>query len=50
MPFVDLHEKAFDEGTIVKLELFEEYANEWLPTFIMSHYKEVWIFDYAIFI
>lgn len=46
MPVVDLHEKAFDEGTIVKLELFEEYAKEWLPTFIMSHYKEVWIFDF----
>jgi len=46
MPIKDLHEKAFDEGTIVKLELFEEYAKEWLPTFIMSHYKEVWIFDF----
>lgn len=42
----DLHRKPFDEGTIVKLELFEEYAKEWLPTFIMSSYKEVWIFDF----
>lgn len=46
MPVKDLHEKPFDEGTIVKLELFEEYAKEWLPTFIMSNYKEVWIFDF----
>lgn len=46
MPVKDLHEKPFDEGTIVKLELFEEYAKEWLPTFIMSHYKEVWVFDF----
>lgn len=46
MPVKDLHEKPFDEGTIVKLELFEAYAKEWLPTFIMSRYKEVWIFDF----
>lgn len=46
MPVKDLHEKPFDEGTIVKLELFEEYAKEWLPTFIMSPYKEVWVFDF----
>jgi len=46
MPVIDLHEKPFDEGTIVKLELFEEYAKQWLPTFIMSQYKEVWIFDF----
>jgi three-Cys-motif partner protein len=46
MPVKDLHEKAFDEGTIVKLELFEEYAKQWLPTFIMSEHKEVWIFDF----
>lgn len=46
MPIINLHEKPFDEGTIAKLELFEEYAKAWLPTFIMSHYKEVWIFDF----
>jgi three-Cys-motif partner protein len=46
MSVKNLHEKPFDEGTIVKLELFEEYAKEWLPTFIMSPYKEVWIFDF----
>jgi three-Cys-motif partner protein len=46
MPVVDLHDKPFDEGTIAKLELFEEYAKKWLPTFIMSPYKKVWIFDF----
>lgn len=46
MPVKDLHEIAFDEGTIVKLELFEEYAKQWLPTFIMSEHKEVWVFDF----
>jgi three-Cys-motif partner protein len=46
MPIKNLHAKAFDEGTIVKLELFEEYAKAWLPTFIMSQYKEIWIFDF----
>lgn len=42
----DIHAKPFDEGTLVKLELFEEYAKEWIPTFVMSHYKEIWIFDF----
>ncbi|MDR0698754.1 MAG: three-Cys-motif partner protein TcmP, partial [Tannerella sp.] len=42
----DLHEKPFDEGTITKLEIFENYAKEWLPTFIMSGHKELWIFDF----
>lgn len=41
----DLHEKAFDEGTIKKLEIFESYTKEWLPTFIMSSCPEVFIFD-----
>ncbi len=42
----DLHEKPFDEGTITKLEIFESYAKEWLPTFIMCGHKELWIFDF----
>lgn len=29
MPVKGLHEKPFDEGSIVKLELFEEYAKEY---------------------
>jgi three-Cys-motif partner protein len=46
MPTKNLHEKPFDEGTLVKLELFEDYAKEWIPTFVMSRYKEIWIFDF----
>ncbi len=43
----DLHERPFDEGTITKLEIFESYAKEWLPTFVMScPNKELWIFDF----
>jgi three-Cys-motif partner protein len=43
----NLHDKPFDEGTIIKLEIFESYAKEWLPTFIMScPNSDLWIFDY----
>jgi three-Cys-motif partner protein len=42
----DLHEKPFDEGTITKLEIFENYAKEWIPTFVMSGHTELWIFDF----
>jgi three-Cys-motif partner protein len=46
MPRKDLYEKPFDESTITKLEIFENYAEEWLPTFVMSGHKEIWIFDF----
>ncbi|MDD3738728.1 MAG: three-Cys-motif partner protein TcmP [Lentimicrobiaceae bacterium] len=42
----DLHDKPFDEATLDKLVIFEDYAKEWLPTFIMGGYKELWIFDF----
>ncbi|MDR1341912.1 MAG: three-Cys-motif partner protein TcmP [Prevotellaceae bacterium] len=43
----DLHSKPFDEGTITKLEIFENYAKEWIPTFVMSNsVKAIWIFDF----
>lgn len=32
----DLHEKPFDEGTLKKLDIFEAYTKQWLPTFIMN--------------
>ncbi|WP_316809085.1 three-Cys-motif partner protein TcmP [Pedobacter agri] len=35
MAAIDLHSKPFDEETITKLEIFENYAQAWLPTFIM---------------
>jgi three-Cys-motif partner protein len=47
MPGKDLHSKPFDEGTITKLDIFENYAKEWIPTFVMnSAVKEIWIFDF----
>ena len=46
MAIIDLHSKEFDEATITKLELFEYYAKEWIPTFVMSNCTNLWIFDY----
>ena len=46
MATIDLHKKPFDEGTITKLEIFETYTKEWLPTFIMSKWGELWVFDF----
>lgn len=42
----NLHEKPFDETTIAKLEIFEDYAKAWLPTFIMWGEREVCMFDF----
>ncbi len=42
----DLHAKPFDEGTLKKLEIFELYTREWLPTFLMSEYETIYIFDF----
>lgn len=46
MPGKNIHDKPFDEGTITKLDLFQLYAREWLPTFVMSQRKQVYIFDF----
>lgn len=46
MAVIDLHTKPFDEQTLTKLELFEDYAKEWIPTFVMSGQSNVWIFDF----
>lgn len=47
MPYIDLHDKPFDDGTISKLEIFEDYAKAWLPTFIMQDtVKTICIFDF----
>ena len=48
MPKNDLFKKAFDEGTIDKLQIFEEYFKEWLPVFISKSdqiWKQIQIFD-----
>ena len=42
----DLHEKPFDETTIAKLEIFEDYAQAWIPTFVMFGEPTICIFDF----
>lgn len=43
----DIHNTPFDEETLVKLEIFESYTKEWLPTMIMGNFEsDVCIFDF----
>lgn len=43
----NLHAKPFDEVTITKLEIFEAYAQAWIPTFVMSNQSKILcIFDF----
>lgn len=46
MPAKDLHEEPFDDGTITKLEIFEDYARAWIPTFVMQGRPTICIFDF----
>ncbi len=46
MAYKDLHENPFNETTIAKLEIFEDYAQAWIPTFIMSEAHTICIFDF----
>jgi three-Cys-motif partner protein len=46
MPIKDHHAKPFDEGTLAKLEIFEDYAQAWIPTFVMQGSEEIYIFDF----
>jgi three-Cys-motif partner protein len=46
MAYKDLHEEPFDESTIVKLEIFEDYAQAWIPTFVMQATPIICIFDF----
>ncbi|MCL4511242.1 MAG: three-Cys-motif partner protein TcmP [Bacteroidetes bacterium] len=46
MPIRDIFDKPFDDGTIVKLEIFQKYFEEWLPVFVMSRNpKPIQVFD-----
>ena len=36
MPHIDHHSKPYDVGTLNKLDIFERYIGNWLPTFIMQ--------------
>lgn len=45
----DLHRKPFNEGTLVKLELFRAYITAWLAVFVKSERvtkKKIQIFDF----
>lgn len=43
----NIHSEPFDNGTITKLEIFEDYAQAWIPTFVMQpRFGEIHIFDF----
>lgn len=42
----NLHDEPFDESTIAKLEIFEDYAQAWIPTFVMQSASTICIFDF----
>ena len=46
MAHKDLHDKPFGESTIAKLEIFEDYAQAWIPTFVMQGKPNICIFDF----
>ena len=46
MPSKNLHEEPFDDCTITKLEIFEDYAQAWIPTFVMQKVPTICIFDF----
>lgn len=45
MGYRDLHLEPFDEGTLSKLEIFEDYTEAWIPPFVMKGVEEIHIFD-----
>lgn len=46
MPGRNLHAQPFTEETLAKLRIFENYTQEWIPTFVMSGYEKICIFDF----
>jgi three-Cys-motif partner protein len=43
----DLHQEPFDEATIAKLEIFQDYVEAWIPTFVMQQkVSAICIFDF----
>jgi three-Cys-motif partner protein len=47
MAHIDHHSKPYDLGTLNKLEIFERYIGNWLPTFIMQpQFGEINIVDF----
>ncbi|HVM89508.1 MAG TPA: three-Cys-motif partner protein TcmP [Puia sp.] len=48
MSYNDLFQKPFDDGTLDKLKIFEDYFKEWLPVFVVREeliWDEIQIFD-----
>jgi len=46
MPIKNLHNEPFDESIIAKLGIFEDYAQAWIPTFVMRNTSTICIFDF----
>jgi len=45
----NLHAAPFDDDTVTKLEIFENYAREWLPVFVKARgVDRVAIWDFTI--
>ena len=45
----DFHDRSYDAGTLAKLDIFELYAQEWIPVFVSQakpSFSEVHIFDF----
>jgi len=42
----DMHEADFDEGTEVKLKIFNQYLNQWIPVFPKSRARQIQVCDY----
>lgn len=47
MPAVtNFHNKSFDDGTLLKLEILEDYISEWLPVFLYTpNISDIYIYD-----
>lgn len=41
----NINSEPFDDSTLAKLDIYEDYAEAWIPTFVMSGYKQIAIFD-----
>ena len=46
MPRSDIFDKSFDEATLMKLDLFEKYLEEWLGVYVSKFSsKKAYILD-----
>ncbi len=46
MPAKNHHAEPFSQETLAKLEIFEDYAQAWIPTFVMQGCETICIFDF----